>query len=57
MSADSNSGTAPQLQAEPRILRIFISYASEDLLIATALAKFAFLLINSEEFPWPPARS
>ena len=39
MNADSISGTALQLQAEPRILRIFISYASEDLLIATALAK------------------
>jgi hypothetical protein len=39
MSAESNSGAAPQLQTEPRILRIFISYASEDLLIATAVAK------------------
>jgi len=30
--------TQPQVQAEPRILRVFVSYASEDLLIAKAIA-------------------
>jgi len=30
--------TQPQAQPEPRILRVFVSYASEDILIATAIA-------------------
>jgi TIR domain len=34
-----SAGSGPALKAEPAILRFFISYASEDILIATAVAK------------------